>query len=161
MSARISPELALPIPPCSVNGTLNQNNDTCIVQVGRLFQTFSSTAVLVVLVAVIVGIIFVSLATSHVHKSKMKKRKIQKAQEEYERDNCSPHTAKGGQTDRQCVMVRSGHRDQTPRSSGGVQRCERNAIPRSVPPIAENRSRADTRLPEQGDDQLLETVVLS
>lgn len=36
----------------------------------------------------------------------MKKRKIQKAQEEYERDNCSPKAAKGKPVVRQCVMVR-------------------------------------------------------
>ncbi|KAK2881500.1 hypothetical protein Q8A67_018768 [Cirrhinus molitorella] len=54
----------------------------------------------------IIGIIFVSVTTFHFHKSKMKKRKIQKAQEEYERDNCSPKTVKGKPVVRQCIMVR-------------------------------------------------------
>lgn len=106
MSARTSERLALSIPHCALNGTARTSNGTCFDRVDQLFQAFSSTVVLFVLIAMIIGIIFVSVTTFHFHKSKMKKRKIQKAQEEYERDNCSPKTAKGKPVVRQCVMVR-------------------------------------------------------
>ncbi|XP_028818038.1 uncharacterized protein C11orf87 homolog [Denticeps clupeoides] len=105
MSARTPEDPALSIPHCSRNGT-GRTNGTCVVPMEQLLQAFSSTAVLFVLVAVIVGIVLVSLATFHVHKSKMKKRKIQRAQEEYERDSRSPGAAKGKPAGGQRVMVR-------------------------------------------------------
>ncbi|XP_052472023.1 uncharacterized protein C11orf87 homolog [Carassius gibelio] len=106
MSSRTSERLALSIPHCALNGTARSSNGTCLDPVDQLFQASSSTAVLFVLIAMIIGIIFVSVTTFHFHKSKMKKRKIQKAQEEYERDNCSPKAAKGKPVVRQCIMVR-------------------------------------------------------
>ncbi|KAG9348337.1 hypothetical protein JZ751_002072 [Albula glossodonta] len=127
------------------------------------FQAFSSTAVLIVLIAVIIGIIFVSLITFHFHKSKMKKRKIQKAQEEYERDNCSPKTAKGKPIVRQCIMVRPVHRDSGLRPPAAFQKhdettSQEDSNGMSIP---ENESKADTRHTEHGYDQLLESVALS
>ncbi|XP_036393536.1 uncharacterized protein C11orf87 homolog [Megalops cyprinoides] len=163
MSARTSENLALSIPSCTFNGT-TQTNGTCIDQMDHLFQAFSSTAVLIVLIAVIVGIIFVSLTTFHFHKSKMKKRKIQKAQEEYERDNCSPKIAKGKQSVRQCIMVRPAHRDSRHRPPAAVQKHEQESTSQedsSVIPIPENVSKGDTRHTEDGHDQLLESVALS
>lgn len=82
-------------------------NDTCAEQLS-LFPPFSSTLALLVLVAVLVGIIFVSLATFHFHKRKLRNRKIQRAQEEYERDRRSPVRGAGpsGAPARPCVIVR-------------------------------------------------------
>ncbi|XP_037234340.1 uncharacterized protein C11orf87 homolog [Falco biarmicus] len=91
MSAKLSKELRLSLPPCLLNrtsATLNASS-TCITQVGQLFQSFSSTLVLIVLVTLIFCLILLSLTTFHIHKRKMKKRKMQKAQEEYERDHCT------------------------------------------------------------------------
>ncbi|XP_066556352.1 uncharacterized protein C11orf87 homolog [Amia ocellicauda] len=162
MGARTAPDLALSIPHCTFNGTIDQTNGTCLLQVDHFSQAFSSTVVLVVLVAVIVGIILVSLTTFHFHKSKMKKRKIQRAQEEYERDNCSPTTAKGRPADRQCIMVRPGHRDGDHRPPTGEQKCERKLGSQSDPPMAvDDSNKADTRHTGQGHEQLLETVILS
>ncbi|KAJ6662369.1 hypothetical protein lerEdw1_012533 [Lerista edwardsae] len=93
MSAKLSKELRLSLPPCLLNRTSGSPNAstsiTCIAQVGQLFQSFSSTVVLIVLVTLIFCLILLSLITFHVHKRKMKKRKMQRAQEEYERDHCS------------------------------------------------------------------------
>ncbi|KFR13888.1 Uncharacterized protein C11orf87 [Opisthocomus hoazin] len=91
MSAKLSKELRLSVPPCLLNrtsATLNTSS-TCITQVGQLFQSFSSTLVLIVLVTLIFCLILLSLTTFHIHKRKMKKRKMQRAQEEYERDHCT------------------------------------------------------------------------
>ncbi|OCT93229.1 uncharacterized protein C11orf87 homolog [Xenopus laevis] len=90
MSARISKQLRLSVPPCLINRTTVSNTSSCTTQVEPLFQSFSSTLVLIVLATVIFCLVVLSLSTFHMHKSKMKKRKIEKAQEEYERDNCSP-----------------------------------------------------------------------
>ncbi|KAM7182396.1 uncharacterized protein C11orf87 homolog [Macrochelys suwanniensis] len=103
MSAKLSKELRLSLPPCLLNRTSASSNasSTCITQVGQLFQSFSSTLVLIVLVTLIFCLILLSLTTFHVHKRKMKKRKIQRAQEEYERDHCSsssPEAAIQGET---------------------------------------------------------------
>ncbi|XP_067418828.1 uncharacterized protein C11orf87 homolog [Emydura macquarii macquarii] len=91
MSAKLSKELRLSLPPCLLNRTAASSNasSTCITQVGQLFHSFSSTLVLIVLVTLIFCLILLSLTTFHVHKRKMKKRKMQRAQEEYERDHCS------------------------------------------------------------------------
>ncbi|XP_031429713.1 uncharacterized protein C11orf87 homolog [Clupea harengus] len=159
MGTRTSENVALSIPHCTFNGTA-QTNGTCIEQMDQLFQSFSSTAVLFVLIALIIGIIFISIVTFHFHKSKMKKRKIQKAQEEYERDNCSPKTVKGKPVVRQCIMVRPGKR-----SPAAVQRSEPNTPSQedsSVTPIPENESKANTRHTGQENDQnLLESVAVS
>ncbi|KAJ8414497.1 hypothetical protein AAFF_G00036990 [Aldrovandia affinis] len=163
MSARTSENLALSIPACTSNGT-TQTNGTCIDQVDQLFQVFSSTAVLIVLIVMIIGIIFVSLVTFHFHKSKMKKRKIEKAQEEYERDNCSPKAAKGKPAVRQCIMVRPVHSDSGHRPRAAVQKHEQDTTSQgdsSVIPIPENVSKSDTRHTEHGHGQLMESVALS
>ncbi|XP_007539341.1 uncharacterized protein C11orf87 homolog [Erinaceus europaeus] len=103
MSARAPKELRLALPPCLLNRTLAAPSasggrnastrgpgGTCITQVGQqLFQSFSSTLVLIVLVTLIFCLIVLSLSTFHIHKRRMKKRKMQRAQEEYERDHCS------------------------------------------------------------------------
>uniref|UniRef100_A0A8D0DQ07 Chromosome 11 open reading frame 87 n=1 Tax=Salvator merianae TaxID=96440 RepID=A0A8D0DQ07_SALMN len=91
MSAKISKELRVLLPPCLLNRTSGSSNasSACITQMGQLFQSFSSTFVLIVLVMLIFCLILLSLITFHIHKRKMKKRKMQKAQEEYERDHCS------------------------------------------------------------------------
>lgn len=108
MSARAPKELRLALPPCLLNRTFASPNasgsgnasargpgagggsgGTCITQVGQqLFQSFSSTLVLTVLVTLIFCLIVLSLSTFHMHKRRMKKRKLQRAQEEYERDHC-------------------------------------------------------------------------
>ncbi|KAJ7320156.1 hypothetical protein JRQ81_019667 [Phrynocephalus forsythii] len=95
MSAKISKEWRLSLPPCLLNRTSGFSNasGTCITQMGQLFQSFSSTFVLIVLVTLIFCLILLSLITFHIHKRKMKKRKMQKAQEEYERDHCSSAAA--------------------------------------------------------------------
>nr|XP_020658790.1 uncharacterized protein C11orf87 homolog [Pogona vitticeps]XP_020658791.1 uncharacterized protein C11orf87 homolog [Pogona vitticeps] len=94
MSAKLSKELRLSLPPCLLNRTSGSSNasGTCITQMGQLFQSFSSTFVLIVLVTLIFCLILLSLITFHIHKRKMKKRKMQKAQEEYERDHCTSTT---------------------------------------------------------------------
>ncbi|XP_076968159.1 uncharacterized protein C11orf87 homolog [Tamandua tetradactyla] len=117
MSARAPKELRLALPPCLLNRTFASSNasgsgnpsvrspgaggggggGTCITQVGQqLFQSFSSTLVLIVLVTLIFCLIVLSLSTFHIHKRRMKKRKMQRAQEEYERDHCSSsHSGRG------------------------------------------------------------------
>lgn len=64
-------------------------NGTRVEKVHYTLQPFSSTVALLVLGVLIIGIILLSISTYHFHKSKMKRRKMQRAQEEYERDNCS------------------------------------------------------------------------
>ncbi|KAM5246155.1 uncharacterized protein C11orf87 homolog [Ctenodactylus gundi] len=111
MSARAPKELRLALPPCLLNRTFASPNDsrggsgalspggggTCITQVGpQLFQPFSSTLVLIVLVTLIFCLIVLSLSTFHIHKRRMKTRKMQRAQEEYERDHCSSSRGAAG-----------------------------------------------------------------
>ncbi|KAI3373276.1 hypothetical protein L3Q82_006579 [Scortum barcoo] len=107
MTARTSEEasgLSVPLHRC--HGKANSNNGTCAEQLG-IFPPFSSALALLVLVAVLVGIILVSLATFHIHKRKLRNRKIQRAQEEYERDSRSPaRAAASGEPARPCVIVR-------------------------------------------------------
>lgn len=105
MSAGSSESLVLSIPPCNANGTA-RTNGTCADPTDPLFRSFSSTMVLLVLVAMIAGTILVSLATFHLHKSKLRKRKMQKAQEEYERDSGRPKAVRGKPAIRHCVMER-------------------------------------------------------
>ncbi|XP_028277401.1 uncharacterized protein C11orf87-like [Parambassis ranga] len=105
MTARTAEASGLSVPPHRCHGQVN--NGTCAEQLS-LFPPFSSTLALLVLVAVLVGIILVSLATFHIHKRKLRNRKIQRAQEEYERDSRSPARAgtSGGESVRPCVIVR-------------------------------------------------------
>ncbi|KAJ3589057.1 hypothetical protein NHX12_009905 [Muraenolepis orangiensis] len=77
-----------------------QENGTCVTHLNNLreiaFPPLSSTLALVVLVALIVGIVLVSMATFHLHKRKLRQRKIRRAQEEYERDSSLHHPHEGG-----------------------------------------------------------------
>lgn len=66
----------------------SETNGTRAEKVQHVHQPFSSTVALLVLGLVIIGIILISLTTYHFHKSKMKKRKMLREQEEFERDNC-------------------------------------------------------------------------
>ncbi|XP_051521295.1 uncharacterized protein C11orf87 homolog [Myxocyprinus asiaticus] len=149
MSTRTLERLALSIPHCALNGTAGTNNDTCFDRVDQLFQAFSSTAVLFVLIVMIIGIILVSIMTFHFHKSKMKKRKIQKAQEEYERDNCSPKAAKGKPVVRQCKMVRP---------PTAVRKSDPNTDSLGVTPVIPEDT---THTGQMKDDNLLESVAVS
>ncbi|TSN57731.1 hypothetical protein Baya_9061 [Bagarius yarrelli] len=105
MSTGSFESLALSIPPCNSNGTARANG-TCADPTDPLFRSFSSTMVLLVLVAMITGTILISIATFHLHKSKLRKRKMQKAQEEYERDSGQPKAVRGKPKIRHCVMER-------------------------------------------------------
>ncbi|XP_005456225.2 LOW QUALITY PROTEIN: uncharacterized protein C11orf87 homolog [Oreochromis niloticus] len=105
MTARTAEASGLSVPLHRCHGG-SRSNGTCAEQLS-LFPPFSSTLALLVLVAVLVGIVLVSLATFHFHKRKLRNRKIQRAQEEYERDSRNP--ARGGASGepvRPCVIVR-------------------------------------------------------
>ncbi|XP_034076351.1 uncharacterized protein C11orf87 homolog [Gymnodraco acuticeps] len=108
MTARTSEASGLSVPPHRCHGGLQAGNGTCAEQL-HFFPPLSSTLALLVLVAVLVGIVLVSLATFHFHKRKLRNRKIQRAQEEYERDSRSPAHGAGtrGEPVRPCVIVRS------------------------------------------------------
>ncbi|KFP36431.1 Uncharacterized protein C11orf87 [Chlamydotis macqueenii] len=152
MSAKLSKELRLSLPPCLLNrtsATLNTSS-TCIAQVGQLFQSFSSTLVLIVLVTLIFCLILLSLTTFHIHKRKMKKRKMQKAQEEYERDHCTrqhPGTGMRGEA----PQGRDSRLGRPPQDSE-IQR----ASPLAAPSSQQARACLDT-----AGVGLLQTVVLS
>ncbi|XP_035522706.1 uncharacterized protein C11orf87-like [Morone saxatilis] len=107
MTASNSEASGLSVPLRRCHGVLQANNGTCAEQLS-IFPPFSSALALLVLVAVLVGIILVSLATFHFHKRKLRNRKIQRAQEEYERDSRSPARGPGASGDpaRPCVIVR-------------------------------------------------------
>lgn len=104
MAAAGSPEAAGLTPPHRCHGALH-GNGTCAEQLG-IFAPLSSTLALLVLLAVLVGIVLVSLATFHFHKRKLRNKKIQRAQEEYERDSRSPARAAAAELARPCVIVR-------------------------------------------------------
>lgn len=109
MTARTAEASGLSVPLHRCHGGFPANNGTCAEQLS-LFPPFSSTLALLVLVAVLVGIIVVSLATFHFHKRKLRNKKIQRAQEEYERDSRSP--ARTGELARPCVIVRPVRREE-------------------------------------------------
>nr|XP_056714621.1 uncharacterized protein C11orf87 homolog [Euleptes europaea] len=153
MSAKLSKELRLSLPPCLLNRTSGSSNasSTCITQVGQLFQSLSSTLVLIVLVVLIFCLILLSLITFHVHKRKMKKRKMQKAQEEYERDHCSATSPGSGDPceipqGREASGLGRTHQDSNIQCTSALE-------PQNPHPA---RSCLDTDAPE-----LLQTVVLS
>ncbi|KFV94136.1 PREDICTED: uncharacterized protein C11orf87 homolog [Fulmarus glacialis] len=154
MSAKLSKELRLSLPPCLLNrtsATLNASS-TCITQVGQLFQSFSSTLVLIVLVTLIFCLILLSLTTFHIHKRKMKKRKMQKAQEEYERDHCT-HSSNSGSMGVQgeAPQGRDSRLGRPPQDSE-IQR----ASPSAAPSSQQARACLDT-----AGAGLLQTVILS
>ncbi|XP_076017497.1 uncharacterized protein C11orf87 homolog [Genypterus blacodes] len=103
MTARSSEAAGLSVPLHRCHGVSQGNNGTCMEQLS-LLPPFSSTLALIVLVAVLVGIILVSMATFHFHKRKLRNRKIQRAQEEYERDSRSP--VNDTAPPRPCVIIR-------------------------------------------------------
>ncbi|XP_071316812.1 uncharacterized protein C11orf87 homolog [Trachinotus anak] len=108
MTARTSEASGPSVPLHRCHGGLQGNsNGTCAEQL-RLFPPFSSALALLVLVAVLAGIVLVSLATFHLHKRRLRNRKIQRAQEEYERDSRSPARAgpSSGEPARPCVIAR-------------------------------------------------------
>lgn len=112
-------------PPHRCHGA--QNNGTCAEQLS-IFPPFSSTLALLVLVAVLVGIVLVSLATFHFHKRKLRNRKIQRAQEEYERDSRSPARAgPSGEPARPCVIVRPAKCEE--RLAGDAETAPRETVP--------------------------------
>ncbi|KAM8900457.1 uncharacterized protein C11orf87 homolog isoform 1-T2 [Spinachia spinachia] len=108
MTATISEASGPSVPLHRCHGLLQAHNGTCAEQI-RFFPPFSSTLALLVLVAVLAGVVLVSLATFHFHKRKLRKRKILRAQEEYERDRRSPARAEPA---RPCVIVRPARREE-------------------------------------------------
>ncbi|KAI4891398.1 hypothetical protein NFI96_006447 [Prochilodus magdalenae] len=88
-----------------------ENNATCVEKVEHLPPPFSSTSALTLLGVVIVAIVALSLTTHHCHKGKMKRRKIERAQEEYERDHCSPVPARAKPDAGRCTIIRPASRD--------------------------------------------------
>lgn len=85
----------------------SETNGTRAEKVQHVLQPFSSTVALLVLGMLIIGIILLSLTTYHFHKSKMKKRKMLRAQEEYERDNGgSSVPVKANPAPSRCVIAR-------------------------------------------------------
>ncbi|XP_013855596.1 uncharacterized protein C11orf87 homolog [Austrofundulus limnaeus] len=118
-----APGLSVPLHRCRAG--FEAGNGTCAEQLG-LLPPFSSTLALLVLVAVLAGIVLVSLATFHFHKRKLRNRKIRRAQEEYERDSRSPARAArasgggGGEPARPCVIVRPVRREEKPSCRSGV-----------------------------------------
>ncbi|XP_053313851.1 uncharacterized protein C11orf87 homolog [Spea bombifrons] len=154
MSPRFPKQLGLSMPPCLLNRTSSPNGTSCLTEVEPLFQPFSSTLVLIVLATVICCLVVLSLSTFHMHKSKMKKRKIEKAQEEYERDHCSPKGERAhfyGKENRQP----SGTQDSGCYTSPTIQRKEPLNLDLE-PRITEHSSVLDK---DTGD--LLQSVVLS
>uniref|UniRef100_A0A8C5QJV8 Uncharacterized protein n=1 Tax=Leptobrachium leishanense TaxID=445787 RepID=A0A8C5QJV8_9ANUR len=77
--ARLTRQLRLSMSPCLLNRTSPSKScsTNCLTEVEPLLQSFSSTLILIVLATVISCL-------------KMKKSKIEKSQEEYERDHYSP-----------------------------------------------------------------------
>ncbi|XP_010891838.1 uncharacterized protein C11orf87 homolog [Esox lucius] len=159
MTTKESEDIGLSIPLCMYNGA-SQTNGTCMDQINRFFQPFSSTFALMVLVAMIIGIILVSLAAFHFNKRRMKKRKIQRAQEEYERDNRSPSTKR--EPVRPSIIVRPSLQDNEHRPNSDVQitSCHIQEDPGTLR-IANNVTELNFAHTGQGNGHMLETVVSS
>ncbi|XP_072810133.1 uncharacterized protein C11orf87 homolog [Vicugna pacos] len=199
MSARAPKELRLALPPCLLNRTFASPNasgsgnasargpgaggggggGTCITQVGQhLFQSFSSTLVLIVLVTLIFCLIVLSLSTFHIHKRRMKKRKMQRAQEEYERDHCSGNRggrgllqSAGGQAPTHAKETRLERQardsascappDASSSSSAGLP-CRGPCVPSPPPPAPSPQgAQAASSCLDTAGEGLLQTVVLS
>lgn len=156
MSAGSSESLALSIPPCSSNGTA-RDNGTCADPTDSLLRSFSSTMVLLVLLAIIAGTILISLVTFHLHKRKMRKRKMQKAQEEYERDSGRPKAVRGKPVIRHCVMERP---TAVQKSDLNAKRSEKEATKSAG--IPQKECTDNTRHTSQAcDNHLLESLAVS
>ncbi|XP_069496197.1 uncharacterized protein C11orf87 homolog isoform X2 [Ambystoma mexicanum] len=94
MGARLPEEHRLAPPPCPLNRTSNDSSSAGGACLSALEpRSFSSALVLVLVAALIFCLLVLSIVTFHIHKSRMKRRKIQRAQEEYERDHRSPGQA--------------------------------------------------------------------
>ncbi|KAM5182162.1 uncharacterized protein C11orf87 homolog [Mantella aurantiaca] len=158
MSARITKQLRLSMPPCLLNRTSATNATSCVTEVEPLFQSFSSTLVLIVLATVIFCLVVLSLSTFHLHKSKMKKRKIEKAQEEYERDHCSPKAERGHLYERGNRQPGKGQAHSSP----DIQRRDQSPPnpPDPYPRMTEQPQREASMLDNAKED-LLQSVVLS
>nr|XP_057943729.1 uncharacterized protein C11orf87 homolog [Doryrhamphus excisus] len=100
-----APGPSAPVPRCLGLFRAPANNGTCAEQLS-VFPPLSSTLALLVLVAVLAGIVLVSVATFHFHKRRLRNRKIQRAQEEFERDSRSPLRAASAVPVRPCVIAR-------------------------------------------------------
>ncbi|XP_014405284.1 PREDICTED: uncharacterized protein C11orf87 homolog isoform X1 [Myotis brandtii] len=182
MSARAPKELRLALPPCLLNRTFASPNasgsgnssargqgtggGTCITQVGQqLFQSFSSTLVLIVLVTLIFCLIVLSLSTFHIHKRRMKKRKMQRAQEEYERDHCSGN--RGGREAPASGQAPTHAKETRPSSSSSSSStpglpCQGPYAPPPPPPVPSPQgAHATSSCLDTAGEALLQTVVLS
>ncbi|XP_032390594.1 uncharacterized protein C11orf87 homolog [Etheostoma spectabile] len=149
MPARSSEASGLSVPLHRCHGGFHEaNNGTCAEHLS-FFPPFSSTLALLVLVAVLVGIILVSLATFHFHKRKLRNRKIQRAQEEYERDSRSPARGAGasGEPARPCVIVRP-------------VRCDVERLSCQSAESAESAESADASEAAEGEPARHDTVAL-
>ncbi|XP_054610866.1 uncharacterized protein C11orf87-like [Dunckerocampus dactyliophorus] len=104
-SSSEAPGPSAPAPRCLGLLRAPANNGTCAEQLS-VFPPLSSTLALLVLVAVLAGIVLVSVATFHFNKRRLRNRKIQRAQEEFERDSRSPVRAAGAVPVRPCVITR-------------------------------------------------------
>ncbi|KAJ7996965.1 hypothetical protein DPEC_G00224000 [Dallia pectoralis] len=158
MTTKESEDMAPSVPLC-VSGAA-QTNGTCMVQTHRFFPPFSSTFALMVLVAMIIGTVLVSLAAFHFNKRRMKKRKIQRAQEEYERDTRSPSAKR--ERVRPCVIVRRSHRDEEHRPNQNVQtpRCPIQEDPGTLR-MGQDTTELDPAHTGQGHGHVPETIVSS
>ncbi|XP_056140218.1 uncharacterized protein C11orf87-like [Lampris incognitus] len=162
MTAKTSEDAGLSIPLRMLcHGASPQMNGTCAEQMAPFFPPFSSTFALVVLVAMIIGIIFVSLATFHFHKRKLRKRKIQRAQEEYERDSRSSARS-NKEPVKPRVIVRPPGRDAE--RSAASRTCVETPSCHTTDTdnlTADGESNSDTALPDEGPEHMLHTVVSS
>ncbi|XP_053561033.1 uncharacterized protein C11orf87 homolog [Bombina bombina] len=158
MSTEISKHLRLLLPPCILNRTSTSNSTSCFTEVEPLFQSFSSTMVLIVLATVIFCLVVLSLSTFHMHKSKMKKRKIEKAQEEYEKDHCSPKAERGSLYGREMNQA-SGAQDSACCTSPTIQRKEQITLNLDTR-ISEESLQADSPL-DRATGELVHSMVLS
>lgn len=68
------------------NDNISKFNSTSEGDPKRLEESISSFVALLILLALIITLLSTSLATFHFHKWKLKSKKLQRAQEEYERD---------------------------------------------------------------------------
>ncbi|MEE6472793.1 hypothetical protein FKM82_009726 [Ascaphus truei] len=160
MSAKISKHLGLSVPPCLLNRTSASNTTSCVTEVEPLYQTFSSTLVLIVLATVIFCLVVLSLSTFHMHKSKMKKRKIEKAQEEYERDNRSPEAERGRFYERGNRQASGAHaQDSGCCASPIIQRKEQITLDQDS--SVTGASQPEASVLDRASGNLLQTVVLS
>ncbi|KAM4701579.1 uncharacterized protein C11orf87 homolog [Discoglossus pictus] len=159
MSSEISKHLRLSLPPCLLNRTSPSNTTSCITEVEPLFQSFSSTMVLIVLATVIFCLVVLSLSTFHMHKSKMKKRKIEKAQEEYERDHCSPKAERGSFYVKAKSQASGAEEDSGCCTSPAIQRKEQITL--NLDTRITDESPLEASVLDRATGDLVQSVVLS